>query len=173
MVIKLIGAFLILVSGSSIGWIIGSIYINRVRELEELQLALHIFDTEINYGQTILPQALRITSRMIKDPLSKLFLQTANELSSTRKKNFFELWQKGLHNLYHKSSLTRNDIKILINWGRQVGNTSLENQQKINKLTIQRLETQEKLARDLANQRVKPVRYAGVLLSLMVIILFY
>ena len=171
--IKLFGALLILISGSSIGWIFGSIYINRVRELKELQLSLNIMDTEISYGRTLLPEALKAAADVLSSPLSNIFTEAAGMLNKSKSSNFYEIWEKTIKNNYKKSYLTREDFEIVLNWGRQIGTSTLENQIKINKLTIKRLEQHEDIAREIAARRVKPVRYAGVLLSLMVIILFY
>ncbi len=171
--IKLFGAFLILISGSSIGWIYGSIYLNRVRELKELQLALNILDTEISYGRVIIPVALKSTLDVLSPSLAKIFYEAANQLELSRDYNFYEIWQEIINNQSKNTYLNREDFEILINWGRQIGASTVENQIKINKLTIKRLEQHEEIARDIATRRVKPVRYAGVLISLMVIILFY
>lgn len=171
--IKLFGAFLILISGSSIGWIYGSIYLNRVRELKELQLALNILDTEISYGRTILPEALKSSIDVLSPSLSKIFYEAANQLEISKNYNFYELWQEIINNQSKNTYLNGEDFEILINWGRQIGASTLDNQIKINKLTIKRLEQHEEIARDIATRRVKPVRYASVLISLMVIILFY
>lgn len=171
--VKLFGAFLILISGSSIGWICGSIYLNRVRELKELQLALNILDTEISYGRTLLPEALKTTIDVLSPSLAKIFSDAADELDRSKNYHFYELWQDIINNNSKKTYLSREDFEILINWGRQIGASNLDNQIKINKLTIKRLEQHEIMARDIAIRKVKPVRYAGVLISLIVIILFY
>lgn len=171
--VKLIGALLILVSGSSIGWIIGGLYLNRVKELKELQLAFNILNTEISYGRTLLADALKRTSEVLTPPLSNIFFSAAEELNNTRGKMFSELWKNILENYSKNFFLNKEDLEILINWGRQIGVSTLENQLNINKLTIKRLEIHEEMARDIASRRVKCVRYAGVLISLMVIILFY
>ena len=49
--VKFTGACLILISGSSIGWILASVYLNRERELKELQVAFNILNTEMSYGK--------------------------------------------------------------------------------------------------------------------------
>ncbi len=171
--VKLFGAFLILISGSSIGWICGSIYLNRVRELKELQLALNILDTEISYGRTLLPEALKTTLDVLSPSLAKIFCDAADELNRSKNHHFFELWEDIIEYNSKKTYLRREVFEILINWGRQIGASTLDNQIKINKLTIKRLEQNEQIATDIAIRRVKPVRYAGILISLMVIILFY
>lgn len=171
--IKLFGALLILISGSSIGWILGSIYNNRVKELKELQLALSIFDTEISYGRTLLPEALKKSVDTLSSPLSRIFMEASEELNKANNHNFYDIWQEKINKNIKNSYLNREDFEILLNWGRQIGNSTLDDQLKINKQAVKRLEQHEEIARKIASKRVKPVRYAGVLISLMVIILFY
>ncbi|MFW6287122.1 MAG: stage III sporulation protein SpoIIIAB [bacterium] len=173
MFIKLFGAMLILVSGTSIGWIISNVYLNRVKELKDLQLALSILETEISYGQTILFEALKKTSALISQPLSSLFLLAAEKLKDSRKESFADIWEKELAQYKSNCDLLNEDLEILKNWGQQIGCSDLSNQIKINQLAIKRLEQQEKKAEEIAKKKVKISRYSGLLISLMVIILFY
>lgn len=173
MFIKLFGAMLILVSGTSIGWIISNIYLNRVQELKELQLTLNILETEISYGQTILQEALKKTSSLINEPLSSLFIVAADKLKESRKESFADIWVKELEKYKDNCDLLNEDLEILSSWGQQIGCSDLSSQIKINQLAIKRLEQQEKKAEEIANKKVKISRYSGVLISLMVIIIFY
>lgn len=173
MFIKLIGASMILVSGSSVGWLIGSTYLNRIRELKDLQVAINVFDTEISYGQVLLPEALKTASKILSGPNSRLFYEAAKELESSGGQTFAEIWSSKTAEYYQWNNLLKEDMEILLNWGRQIGTSTLPEQIKINQKTLQRLEQHEQFAREIADKRVKLVRYAGILVSLLVIILFY
>ncbi|NLJ83404.1 MAG: hypothetical protein GX336_00665 [Halanaerobiaceae bacterium] len=171
--VKLTGACLILISGTSIGWIIASIYLNRERELKELQLAFNILNTEMSYGKNLLADVLENAADALRTPLSSIFSRAVEELKNSRERGFAELWQELVEGYGKQSFLSREDLEILINWGKQIGTSSLADQVKLNQYTLKRLEQQEEEAREIARQRVKPIRYAGVLLSLLLIILFY
>jgi len=171
--VKILGAVLILVSGSSVGWLLGSSYLNRVREIKELQLAINIIDSEMNYGQVLLPDALKTAAKLLKGSTAALFLEASKELENSAGELFTEIWVQKLEKYYHQNNLLREDINILSNWGQQLGISSLREQKNINKKSLRRLEQQEEIAREISRKRVKLVRYAGVLLSLLVIILFY
>ena len=173
MFVKILGAVLILISGSSVGWLLGSSYINRVREIKELQLAINIIDSEINYGQVLLPDALRTASNILRGSTAILFLEASIELENSGGEVFAEIWSQKLKKYYHRNNLLSEDINILSNWGQQLGVSSLREQENINKKILRHLEQQEESAREISRRRVKLVRYAGVLLSLLVIILFY
>ncbi len=171
--IKILGALMILISGSSIGWIIGSRYLNRVEELRRLQTAISMVDTEISYGQTVLAKALQHAAAPLDQSLATLFVKAAQALEESCGATFAEMWEKELSDYQHNLFLIKEDILVLKEWGSQLGNSSLINQNKINLLTIKRLEQLEINARKIAESRVRLVRYAGVLISLMLIILFY
>ncbi|ACL69375.1 stage III sporulation protein AB [Halothermothrix orenii] len=173
MLVKLIGSLLILISGSSLGWLIGFHYLKRIKELKELQVAINIFDTEISYGRTLLPEALEVVSESTHGSISNIYMQLATGLKKDRDKRFRDIFKEILSRYEEEVSLTPADIKILIEWSQQIGVTSLEGQRKANKMAIKRLEQVEKRAQDLADKRVKLSRYAGVLLSLLVIIALY
>src|SRR5690554_4658425 len=129
--IKILGAFLILLSGSSIGWILAGVYLNRVRELKELQLAYNILNTEISYGKTLLSDTLKISANVLTPPLANIFSQAGEELNNSREKTFGEIWENIIEEYGIKSFLNKEDLEILINWGRQIGISSLEDQIKI------------------------------------------
>ncbi|AZO95673.1 hypothetical protein GM661_11440 [Iocasia frigidifontis] len=173
LLIKLTGAVMILVSGSFIGWIIGSSYQKRVKELEELEMGINIFNTEISYKQSFMAEALMGTAATFKSPLANLFRETAYELEKGNNKVFYEIWHERLLINYRNNSLLEEDIEILDSWGRQLGSSSLDNQNNINQLILKRLRQQKIQAEKEAAKKVKLVRYAGVLISLMIIILFY
>ncbi len=173
MSLKLFGAMLILISGSLIGWIIAAEYQNRVKNLKELQLAFNLFDTEISYTRTLLPLALEKIAEGINYPVSILFASSVERLKGKKEKTFSEIWQEVLADNANITYLKENDIKILKEWGQQIGYLGLEEQKKVNKLTLKKLEQAESKAQEIADTRVKLLRYAGILISLMVIILFY
>lgn len=171
--VKMFGALLILISGSSIGWIISSIYLNRVRELRELQLAFNIINTDISYGKTILSAVLIKSSESLNSSLKTIFVEAARGLTVRIGKNFFEIWVDLIDTYKKNLNLNKEDLEILKSWGKQIGVSALEDQINLNKMIIKRLEMQEKEASEMASKKVKIARYTGVLLSLMIIILFY
>ena len=158
--VKLTGACLILISGTSIGWIIASIYLNRERELKELQLAFNILNTEMSYGKNLLADVLENAADALRTPLSSIFSRAVEELKNSRERGFAELWQELVEGYGKQSFLSREDLEILI-IGKQIGTSSLADQVKLNQYTLKRLEQQEEEAREIARQRVKPIRYAG------------
>ena len=173
MTIKLIGAVLILSSGSLIGWVLALKYIKRVEEINQLQMGLNLLNAEISYTQTRLDEALRKAGEKLNYPISKLFTDTSHKLSSSPGTPFPKIWIKEVKINFQINSLTEKDNQILMEWGQKIGSYGIEEQKNINQLTLKKLEQAGKNAQTIVNKKVKLIRYAGVLISLMVIILFF
>ena len=173
MVLRTLGGLLILISGSLIGWLISLQYSKRIVQLQQLQLALNIFETEISYTQKILADTLQTIGEKLDEPLAILFKNTARKLTTNQSQLFFEIWQQELQNNQQLNCLSPTDNKILKEWGQQLGISGITGQQNINKLTVKRLEYAEKQAKKIAASRIKLSRYGGVLLSLLLILLLY
>src|SRR6056297_833165 len=173
MILKFSGAFLILISGSILGWIIAEQYTKRVQQLQELQMAIKVLDTEISYSSTFLPEALIHAGEKSTYPISFIFKETGKNMLNNRELIFSDIWIKILEENFYYNSLNNSDIKLLKNWGKQLGASHLKDQEKINKIILQQLKQNELIAREEAREKVKLFRYSGLLLSLLLIIVFY
>ncbi|MFW6270480.1 MAG: hypothetical protein ACOC4G_10395 [Bacillota bacterium] len=173
MFFKIGGGLLVLVSSTVLGWVKGSTYINRVRQLEQLQLVLTLLETEIKYNQKMLPDIFFSVSRQLNPPLKDLFLETAKSLNNNQGQLFSEIWKKQLKKNKKKNALWENDIQIMKEWGSQIGRTSLAEQTNINDMTLEKLKFAQKKARKNAEKNVKLFRYGGFLLGFLLIVLFY
>jgi len=173
MILKFSGAFLILISGSILGWIIAEQYTKRVQQLQELQMAIKVLDTEISYSSTFLPEAFIHSGEKSTYPISFIFKETGKNMLNNRELIFSDIWIKILEENFYYNSLNNSDIKLLKNWGKQLGASHLKDQEKINKIILQQLKQNELIAREEAREKVKLFRYSGLLLSLLLIIVFY
>ncbi|RJX28021.1 MAG: hypothetical protein C4554_03250 [Dethiobacter sp.] len=98
MYLKFWGASLIILAAYFFGHNISSMYRNRVCQLEELLLGLEMFLTEITYGLTPLPQAFINIGKKLKDPVGRLFSDTAWIMQKSRGLSARECWKKALKN---------------------------------------------------------------------------
>ena len=172
-IVKLVGAALIIISGTLLGWIFSFFYTNRVKELENLKTAFIFLKNEINLNHTRLSRSLMLAGGKVKKPISILFLKAAEKLNGDPGREFKEIWNNVLESLQNSTNLLEEDFEILLEWGSEVESTSLEGQLNIHQATINKLEINLENARDIADKKVKLSRYTGTLLSLLIIILFY
>ena len=169
----MLGALLILISGSFIGWIIASQYLKRIKQLKQVRTAINLFDAEISYNQSVLHEVLYKIADNLNYPISHLFSNSAEKLSQKKGRLFNDIWKKELNNNFKKNCLKKEDKKILNEWGMQIGNSNLDGQKKINKLTQKKIDKSLSQARNEAEKKVKLIRYSGILISLVIIILLY
>jgi stage III sporulation protein AB len=172
-IVKLVGASLIMLSGSLIGWIFSIYYTNRVKELEDLKTGLILLENEINFNHTKLAYALQLTGKAVKPPISSLFLKAAEKLDKEKGKEFILIWQEVIQLEKNNTSLSKDDYDLICEWGRQIDSTSLNEQSNIHQASINKLEVAIENASKTADKKVKLSRYTGTLLSLLIIILFY
>lgn len=79
--LKLLGAVLIVLAGTLAGFKRAAQYADRPRHIRGLIAALQRLETEIQYGYTPLPEALRRIGMQSKEPLRAFFLTAAEEMS--------------------------------------------------------------------------------------------
>ncbi|MFW6238496.1 MAG: hypothetical protein ACOCZM_02405 [Bacillota bacterium] len=173
MPLKLLGAVLVLISGSATGWLLAAKYQARVRSLRRLQTAVNMLDSEIRYSQTLLSRALLKTAAKAGKPAGELFQKAGKKLEEKRERIFSQVWTGIIEDQAASYHLTREDQEILLEWGQQLGGTSLADSGKVNDIAIKRLQEAEARARSESEKKVKLLRYSGVLISLLMVILFY
>ena len=80
MVIKLIGAGLIIVGCGSFGFLVANGIKKECITLRQFIIAVEFMLCEINYRMTPLPELFRLTSSVCSGSMCKFFLNAANEL---------------------------------------------------------------------------------------------
>jgi len=171
MVIKFVGAFLIISATTLIGYIYSNIYNLRVKELRELQYGIQMLETEMVYGYSPLPEALDSVSRRISDNISLLFSETSKKLRSKNGLSVSEAWSLTLNALMPKTSLTAVERDILLAFGESLGTSDVKNQSRNFKLTLTLLKQEELKAVELRDKNVKMYRNLGFLFGLALVII--
>jgi len=170
---KLLGGVLVIISCSAIGFYVASSYHYRVKMLKNLQIALAMLETEINYSLSPLPEALKSTAKKIEKEASQLFVKTASYLSSEEGYTAGEAWEMALSHLSQNTCLRDNDLEILSAFGQYLGVTDRNDQIKNIKMTMELLKQQEILAIEDKKKNEKVCKYFGVLTGIMVFLLLY
>lgn len=170
---KLLGAVLVITAGGLMGLSVAQQYHKRPKQLQELQTALHMLDTEIGYASTPLPEAVTKVSRCVSSPIANFFSDLARLLKTRQGYTATEAWQEAMKKMPVESVLSPADLEILGVFGHTLGGTDKDEQRKSIQLTCQQLKQQQQQAEE---ERVKnePLwRYAGFLLSVLLVILIY
>ncbi|ADL08076.1 stage III sporulation protein SpoIIIAB [Thermosediminibacter oceani] len=173
MLFKILGAILVIFSSTMIGFIIAGYYQQRPRTLRNLQQALSMLETEIDYGQTPLPEALKNVSRSCDPEISKFLERVRQLLLSIEGFTAGEAWEKSLREFRSQFPLQESDFEILTSFGKYLGSSDKDDQIRNLKLTLSQLRQQEVLAVEEKQKNEKMWRYLGVLTGLTVVLLLY
>ncbi|MCK8825459.1 stage III sporulation protein SpoIIIAB [Fuchsiella alkaliacetigena] len=171
--LKLIGSLLVIIATSILGFIRAREFSLRVKQLRKLQTAFKILEKEILYVATPLPTALARVGQNLEEPLAQLFLDCQETLSNNSI-TADQAWLETVKEEFAKqTALTNEDREILINFGKNLGNSSREHQEKNLKLLFEQLKAAEQEAVQAQQQNSKKWRYFGVLTGLLIVILLY
>ena len=166
---RLIGALFIISGTTLIGFLISKTYITRVELLKDLQTALKILETEISYGINPLPQAFANLEEDFAGELENFFAIAKKELLAGLTSE--QAWLKAVNVLAARTVLLSEDVKILKDLAYNFGQTDIQQQLKYLELAHDKLATAIEKALEQRDKNVKLLRYSGILIGLLIIIL--
>ena len=167
---KLIGAIIILIATTWVGFEIAKRLTERPRQLRQLKIALQSLEAEIMYGMTPLAEACHHLAKQMPKPVSYFFSQFAYRLEQ-KGESASVAWEESLKETWQLTALCNAEYEIMQQFGATLGQHDRTNQQKHILLTITHLEREEGEARDKQNRYEKMIKSLGFLTGLLIIIL--
>lgn len=171
--VKLIGAVLILFSGTMIGFFQASQFAARPKQIRMLILALQRLETEILFAFTPLPEALAHLARQTTEPLSSMFGEIAAGLEEGLGVSTVECWQRAVRNGWKRTSMKAAEMDVFYQLGHTLGITDREDQIKHLRLAVNQLQSEEEAARDDQKRYEKMWKSLGLLTGALVVIMMY
>lgn len=172
--IRLLGAVLLILSGTGLGRQIAARYGRRVAELEQLQGLLAMLASEIDYALTPLPEALARVGRLGEPgPARRLFERTAVALGDGSPESFREAWSRIRREEAGELALTGRDDEILEELGWALGASAREDQLRHLALAAERLKAATTLAERLATKNAPLTRSLGILGGILLALLLF
>ncbi len=169
--LELMGALLIICSAGFAGLQVAAIFTLRSRQLRALQEVLQLLDTEIMYGATPLPAALRKVAAAGGEVIGAIFLTTGELLSTEHGYTAAEAWSLALDRSAPRAALNQEDRAILRSFGAALGSSDRAEQHKHIAFAALRLRQEEEKA-ELARQKNERIwRYGGFLAGISVVLL--
>lgn len=172
MIVKLIGAVVLIGATSFIGFSLAADCSKRPRALRELQSLMQMLENEIAYLSNLLSEAFDRIYEGNNSDTAILFREAANKLS-TSGVTAAEAWEKATEENYAKLSLNKEDKAILQAFGRMLGNSDLEGQLNNIRLVTSQLKLQELKAEEMKRKNEKMYRSLGVLSGLAIAIVLF
>lgn len=142
----------------------------RPKHIRQLKNALQILEAEILYSQLPLQDAFDTISKQIPSPLKSFFESLALSMGE-KHSDFHELWKESVSALKTDSCLGSNEIEILHQFGRTLGQHDFFQQQKQIQLTISHLNRELEEARDNQYKYSKMAKSLGILCGLFIVLL--
>lgn len=171
--LNILGAIMVITCTSLLGMYKAQKFASRPRELRSLQSALQILETEIIYGATPLPEAMKQVANRTDKKISLLFNYARNELTSFNGCTVKEAWDKAVDAFSTRTVLDSTDISILKQLGSCLGMSGREDQSKHLHLAMEQLKLETANASEKARTHVKLWNYLGFLSGLLLVFIFY
>ncbi|MCM8711037.1 stage III sporulation protein SpoIIIAB [Clostridium sp. SYSU_GA19001] len=168
--IKVMGCLLILAASTAGGIIYGEGFKKRVKQLNELERAINQLQNEIEYTYTPLPEALYNVSKKSENPISDIFMKASNLLYSNEVETVHEAFIRCFNDKDIALNINKEDINIILDLSKSLGESDLEGHKKIFSLFISNLKKRISSAEIEMNKNVKMYRYLGFSIGAMIVI---
>ena len=160
---KVVGGLLILGATSYAGWQVGGNYARRPAELRDLQTALAVLQTEVEYGATPLPEALRSAAAAAGPAVAPLFARTAERLAAGGGITPGDAMRSILDAGLEGAVLRPEDLEVMRALAGVLGASGREDQVRHLALARERLVALAARAAEERSRYEKLARYVGVL----------
>lgn len=166
MILKTILLVIIFAISAMIGVNISKKYGTRVRELKEVQRALHIFEEKIKFTYEPIPDVFEEISRKCIKSIGDIFEQASQRMKIM---SAGEAWEVALDN--SNTKLTKDDIDVLKGLAKMLGKTDLDGQVSEIRLTEKFIETKIEEAQIEKGKNEKLYKTLGVTVGLTIVII--
>lgn len=167
----LVAYVLIVLCCTMAGFIYSEKYRRRVVELNEIHRSVIQLQNEILYTYTPLPEAIRNVSEKSIHPLDKLFLAVYEVLSSNKAESVYEAFLSAINNNKEYTSLKKEDMAVLLDMAKTLGESDLDGHRRIFELTTNELKKKIDIAEKSMNENVKMYRFLGFSVGALIVIM--
>lgn len=171
MIIKIILSFLIIGLSTAAGFFYSEGFKKRTDQLNELARSINQFQNELIYTHTALPEILSNISKKSKYPISCIFENIASILNTNEVDNVYSAFEKAFTENRKNLSIDENDINIMLDMAKTIGESDIDGHKRIFQLTLNNLKKQIEKSEEAANKNVKMYRYLGFTIGTTVVIM--
>ena len=167
-IIKYIVILIILAISAYIGNLYSKRYSGRVIDLEEMKNALIMFKAKIKFTYEPIPEVFKEISKQSKKNIGNIFLKASKYMESDVASVG---WEKAVEDENVHTNFNKEDIEIIKNLSKMLGNTDLEGQTSSIDLTNNFLDRQIEEAQIEKSKNVKLYRTLGAGIGLTIAII--
>ncbi len=163
---KIILLIFIIIGSSLIGILFSKKYSNREKELKEMKSALNIFSTKIKFTYETIPNIFLEISNKVGGNVGQIFARASSRM---KEESAGDAWVNSFSDV--QNNLLEEDIVILKNLGRLLGQTDVEGQISEIEVVNKFLETQLENAKNAKIKNEKMYRTLGIVSGLTIAII--
>ena len=173
MMIKMVGAVLIIVGSTLGGFVKAHQLAVRPKQIRALIHSLQRLMTEITYGLTPLPDAIRKIAVQTKQPLRFIFATAAEHMTFPNQHTAQESIQAAVHQGWTKTEMKLPEKAVMLELSYSLGMSDRQEQVKHLLLAIQQLVHEEQQAQIDQQKYEKMSRSLGALVGALIVILIF
>ncbi|MBA4548564.1 stage III sporulation protein AB [Thermoactinomyces intermedius] len=170
--LKVLGAVLILMATSKIGFDSARQLRKRPRQIQELRSGLAILKTEINYGTRPLAEAFERIAEASGE-LKPVFLEASRKLNTSDGKSTYECLKSAIEEKWKKTVMGEEEKGIVLKLCQVLGSSNRWDQLHHLDLAQENLQMEENKAREEQETYEKMVKTLGVLSGALLVILMF
>lgn len=163
MILKIAGAVLIVVSCGMGGILYSNRYIYRLDSLKSLSICIEMLRSEITYGHIPLAQAAGSIAQKVKGPVSDIFSDFSNLLTSKRGYTAHQAFDKAIDKNAARLYISKEEMDLFRTFGNMIGTSDTANQEKSLNLLSKQLEVLIDRSMIEKDKNVKMYRNLGLL----------
>lgn len=169
--LKILGSIIVILGASVIGFMYSGVYIERVRQIRDLQYALSMLETEIIYTATPLMEALLSIGDKGGTSAKLIFIRMSEMLDKKKSNSVYDAFKESYKGLKDELCICKEEVDVLESFMQSLGSSDIEGQKKIFNITIKKLEEIEKKAEVVRSKNERLYRYLGVCMGVLIVII--
>lgn len=169
--LKLLGALFIIFGSTASGFVYSEKFRKRTQQLNEFLRCLYQLQNEIIYTHTDLPEGLRNLSKISIFPIGRFFKEVSELLEKNEVDTVFDAFMQGFQIEKDEIFLEKEDIEVIMNFSKTLGESDIEAHKKIFSLAVENLKKQTQISENIMHKNVKMYRSLGFSMGAALIIL--
>ncbi len=169
---KWLGAIILISTTTWFGFDLSKKLKERTTQIRTVIQSLQILEAEMSYSYSSLKQIFQKISRKIDSPVDSFYRNLAERLNEVVS-DFVMIWDEELERFTKRSALKTSDVEILTQFGRNLGQHTLRQQQKHIQLTLHYLQRQLDEAEELKKRYETMMKSLGILIGLFIVIILF
>ena len=166
--LKIMIVIVIFLICSTIGYIYGESFRKRFIQIKEIYKGIILLQNQIIFNSTPLPDALREVGKKTVDPIKTVLINVGKDLNDGIEGDVYSAFKNNYLKNKEDFYLTKEDISILGDFMKSLGDSGVYGQEKNFKLAEENLRINLEEALESSKKNTKLYRYLGVCLGLMI-----